>query len=107
MPIAVQVFPTVQSRPCRVCLCLQGGSVFADFDVDGEGRVFLRRISFDGYGCCNGEFRSMTVEDSRQFLDAVDRGELESPEVVAQLRSYFAANSDLIWSDALEDHELL
>ena len=88
-------------------MSLQGGSVFADFDVDDEGRAFLRRISFDGYGCCSGEFRKMTVEESREFIAAADRSEVESSVFGSQLRSYFSANSDLIWVDALEEYELL
>jgi hypothetical protein len=43
--------PMLPTRPCRFCLSLQGASVFADFDVDADGRVFAVRVSFDGYGC--------------------------------------------------------
>jgi hypothetical protein len=36
------------TRPCRVALSLNGGAVFADFDVDAStDEVFLVRISFD------------------------------------------------------------
>ena len=107
MPLAVQVFPTTPTRPCRFCLSLQDGSVFADFDVDEEGRVFLRRISFDGYGCCDGEFKKMSTDDSRRLMASVDRGAVESPEIKELLRAYFDKNSDVIWSDALTSHDLL
>ena len=97
----------VASRPCRFCLSLRGDSVFADFDIDDANRVFLCRISFDGYGCCDHEFKKMSLEDSQLLLEAVDRDVVDRPEVEAVLRTYFAHNSDVIWSDALADHELV
>ena len=107
MPIDVQVYPTTATRPCRFCLSLQGGSVFADFDVDPEGRVFLRRISFDGYGCCKGDFDKMSLAESQVLIEAVESGAFEDPKIDALLRGYFGKNAGIIWSDALEGHELL
>jgi hypothetical protein len=107
MPISIEVYPPMDSRPCRFCLSLQEGSVFADFDIDDEERVFLQRISFDGYGCCDGEFRKMSLEDSRILIEAVERGAVADPKIEVVLRTYFEENADVIWSDALADHELL
>lgn len=104
MSILVENYSPI--RPCRFCLCLQGGSVFADFDVTDEERVFLRRISFDGYGCCSGDFTQMSPADSRLLLDAVARDAVSAAEIQSLLISYFAANTDEIWSDALESHGL-
>lgn len=81
--------------------------MFADFDIDDANRVFLRRISFDGYGCCDGEFKKMSLEDSQLLLEAVDRETVNSPKVEVTLRTYFVQNSDVIWSDALANHELV
>jgi hypothetical protein len=107
MPISVDIYPTMPSRPCRFCLCLQGGSVFADFDVDDQGRAFLQRISFDGYGCCHGEFKKMSPDDSRVLLSAIERGETNGPRIEVLLRTYFQENADVIWRDALASYELL
>jgi hypothetical protein len=108
MSIAVQTYPVMPTRPCSFCLSLQGGSVFADFDTDDAGSVSLRRISFDGYGCCHVEStRRMTSADSRLLLDAVARGELESVQIKEVLRRYFRESKDVIWSDALAEHDLL
>src|SRR4051794_34246479 len=98
MSIAVETFPTIPARPCSFCLCLQGGSVFADFDTDDADIVSLRRISFDGYGCCHaGEsITRMSSSDSRLLLDAIARGELGSAEVEETLRRYFRQNRDVI-----------
>jgi len=97
------------TRPCSFCLCLQEASVFADFDVDEAGIVSLCRISFDGYGCCRveGSAARMSSDDSRLLCDAVRLGELGGGDVERVLRTYFRENADVIWDDALDDHDLL
>lgn len=107
MAILVRVFPKVESRPCRFCLSLQDDSVFADFDVDEGGQVFLLRISFDGYGCCSGDFRKMNFDDSRLLIDSVERSVVQDPKIEVVLRTYFEENAGVIWNDALATHELL
>ena len=107
MSVSAQVYPVMPTRPCRFCLSLQGSSVFADFDVDAEGCAFLRRISFDGYGCCSGDFKKMSREDSRVLIEAVERETLEDPRIDALLRRHFSENEGAIWSDALTSHGLL
>jgi hypothetical protein len=108
MSIAVQTYPVMPTRPCSFCLCFQGGSVFADFDKDDAGIVSLRRISFDGYGCCEPEsITRMSSADSRLLLDAITRGELETNQVEEVFRRYFRASKDVIWSDALARNDLL
>lgn len=108
MSIAVQTFPVMPTRPCSFCLCLQEGSVFADFDTDDSSIISLRRISFDGYGCCEVETTtSMSSGDSRLLLDAIARGELESVQVELVLRKFFRECKDVIWNDALAEHDLL
>ena len=101
----IQSYPPF--RACRFCLSLQDGGVFADFDLDGEQNVFLRRTSFDGYGCCSSDFKKMNAANSRLLIDSLDRGTLADPKVEALLRSYFKENAGPIWGDALSDHELL
>jgi hypothetical protein len=106
MQIAL-VAPMVPSRPCRFCLSLQGDSVFADFDVDAEGRVFAVRVSFDGYGCCEpARARRMSQTDSEALRAMVQQGAM-GPAAAAILRAYFRKNRQVFWSDALEHHGLL
>ncbi|SRR6185312_5341044 len=97
------------TRPCRFCLCLQGGSVFADFDVDSEGRAHIVRISFDGYGCCAtaGKVSRLSIEDSRALIEGIDSDEVNCDEVSRILYRYLDQNKDVIWRDALAEHELL
>ena len=109
MSIAIEVYPVMPTRPCSFCLCLQGGSVFADFDIDDANIVSLRRISFDGFGCCepSESITKINSEASRSLLNAIASGELETLRIEDILRKYFRENADVIWSDALTEHDLL
>ncbi len=101
--------PMLPSRRCRFCLCLQRGCVFADFEVDADGRVYAVRVSFDRYGCCHApaEVGRMSAGDSAALLAMVEDGAIEVATAAPILRAYFAQNRDLLWSDALADHGLV
>jgi hypothetical protein len=105
----VELYPPMPSRPCRFCLSLQGGSVFADFDVDADGSVFAVRVSFDGYGCCCAptSIGRMSAPDSKALLAMVDEGSIEPDLAARALRAYFQRNRDALWTDALADHGLI
>lgn len=100
-----KVMPT---RPCRYSLSLQEGAVYADFDLEDE-TIYLRRISFDGYGCCDIEdlVRKMSVDDSKRFIQLVEADKIDEEELTQVLKNYFKDNSDVIWNDALTDHKLI
>jgi hypothetical protein len=100
---------TTATRPCRFCLCLHGGSVFADFNIDSDGRVYLVRISFDGYGCCatEGKVVRMSLHDSQTLVKLVDTDDLNRDEIPEILYRYFNQNQNVIWQDALLEHQLL
>lgn len=96
------------SRPSRYCLGLQDDSVFADFDLDDDGGVFLLRVSFDGYGCCDTPTaRTMNPDVSKTFVRLMEADDVSSGELASLLSQYFRENSDVIWKDALEEHGLL
>lgn len=97
------------SRPSQYCLSLQDDSVFADFDLDSQDRVLLLRISFDGYGCCGtAEFgRTMSSEDSKEFVTLIETDRVNSSEMRAILSRFFRDNGDVIWKDALLEHDLI
>lgn len=104
----IALYPPMPTRPCRFCLTLQGGSVFADFDVDPNGRVYAVRVSYDGYGCCTApaEIGRMNADDSQRLLAMVQRGSIE-PAAATVLRAYFNQNRSALWADALVEHGLL
>jgi hypothetical protein len=109
MSIDVRTATPMLTRPCRVCVALQGDSAFADFDLDPDGHLFLVRISFDGYGCCHikGPIGLMDHEDSRNFIDAYERGDVNRADIHEILYSYFRDNRHAMWKDALEKHGIL
>lgn len=96
------------TRPCRFSLNLQDACVFADFDVNWHGEVYLTRISFDGYGCCTTERDAsrLSAEESQVLLNFVDADDVDRDEVREILYRYFAANQDVIWRDALVENGL-
>jgi hypothetical protein len=102
------MFPT---RPCQYCFSLQGGSVFADFDVDRDGCLCLVRISFDGYGCCDpapgSGMRKIDRKSSRSVIDAIGKGDVNTAEVAEILRTCFRENKAALWEDALTQHGLI
>jgi hypothetical protein len=104
----IAIHASMPTRPCRLCLCLQGGSVFADFDADPDGRLFAVRVSFDGFGCCHtpADIGRMNERDSHALLSSLERGEV-SKEAEKALRTYFGENAAFLWSDALEHHDLI
>lgn len=104
-----RVCAPMPSRRCLFTLALQDDSVFADFDLDAGGCLFLRRISYDGYGCCNAPetIGRMPLEDSREMLRRVGGGDVEAPGIEVILRGYFRENADILWHDALTTHRLL
>lgn len=100
---------TTGTRPCRFSLCLQGGSVFADFDVDSDGRAYLIRISFDGYGCSGteGEVTRIPVAESKALVKLVEMDDVNRDDIREILYRYFDQNQNVIWRDALVEHGLL
>ena len=110
MPIDVRRFDDMpSSRPSGYCFTLQEDSVFADFDVDESGNIFMLRISFDGYGCCHteGKTTTMSPDRSKRLIFLAEANDVASGEVAAILSEFFRQNSGVIWTDALEDHGLL
>lgn len=98
------------TRPCAYSLAL-GDVAFADFSLDEEGRLFIVRISFDGYGCCSPDpsaIESMDAADSLDLIARMDSDErLETDHVRRLLRNYFEAHRLVIWEDALMEWGLV
>lgn len=99
------------SRPCRYCLSLQDGSVFLDLDVDQNDCLYLVRISFDGYGCCkpapNAAVSRIDKAKSAYLIRCIENKALTDPDVAKIVSHYLRENADLLWMDALTQHQLI
>ena len=94
----------METRPCDYCFSLQDGSVFADFNTDKNQCLYLIRISFDGYGCCevNSNRKKINKEQSQLLIK-----EFRSFRSSIILMDYFNKISDLLWKDALLENQLI
>lgn len=97
------------SRKADYYLGCLDGSVFMDFNNCEDKRICLKRISFDGYGCCDlGNLAiPMNANDSQAFKELVDKPLLDSFQLTKIINETLALNKRLIWEDALMEYELL
>lgn len=99
------------TRPCKYCLSFQDDSVFADFEKDELGHLYLVRISYDGYGCCNLEQEDEHVKissaSSAALIEFIENEDLSNPALVNGVMDYLHEIKDRIWPDALKYHGLI
>lgn len=71
--------------------------------------VCLKRISFDGYGCCNigNETRPMNEIDSEDFKRIILSEEINQERMTQIIKKTISDNKDLIWEDALKEYKLI
>ena len=88
--------------------CLEG-SVFIDFNRTPDNRIYLVRISFDGYGCCNldKEVKYLNPVDSEKFIREIEKVKLDQERISALVREAIKINKEHIWNDAIEEYELI
>jgi hypothetical protein len=67
------------------------------------------RISFDGYGCCatDGGVTRLPLDESNTLVSLVGTDDVNRDEIRQILYRYFDENKNVIWLDALVEHELL
>jgi hypothetical protein len=88
--------------------CLDG-SVFIDLNLSEDNRIYLRRISFDGYGCCNLDdvVNSLSYEDSLRFIEEFKKENLDDRVMTSLVKELIKINKDHIWTDAIEEYGLI
>jgi hypothetical protein len=71
--------------------------------------LYLVRISFDRYGCCDApaDVGRMSREDSSLLLGMDARNAVDPRAAEPILRNYFAENQERLWDDALREHGLV
>lgn len=98
-----------ESRKADFYLGCLDGSVFLDFDITTENLIYLRRISFDGYGCCNIETNAgcLDYELSKAFIKECNTDNLNQEKMTKLVLELIRLNKDNIWTDALEAYQLI
>lgn len=94
--------------------CLNG-SIFMDFDKSSSNQIFLKRISFDGFGCCNlrNNEQQLSVSETEQFISILTNQEIMEEVMVDQkeinhlVLKLIELNKKEIWSGALKKYQLL
>ena len=101
------------SRPADYYFCV-GDCAFIDFINHGDA-VCLRRISFDGYCCCDVETVQAIALDAHDSA-AIKRiwqhyafeETVSEPELFKQIvKRTLTANRHLLWEDALAEYDLI
>jgi hypothetical protein len=84
-------------------------SVFIDFSYNKNKLIELKRISFDGYGCCNivKESKPLNENDSKIFIKMFMENNIDQDEMAKIVRKVLKDNIDLLWQDALEEYDLI
>ena len=97
-----------QSRKADYQLGCLDSSVFIDFNNTNENRIVLRRISFDGYGCCNlnEQANHLNIEDSQKFIEELKNEELNQNIITKLVKEAIKLNKKHIWTDAIEQYGL-
>jgi len=88
--------------------CLDG-SVFIDFNRTSNNQIYLCRISFDGYGCCNLENGSnpLSQNESKKFINEIKNENLNQAIITKLVKQIIKINREYIWNDALEKYNLI
>ena len=94
------------SRPADYYLGCLDGSVFIDFNNHGSKLVSLKRISFDGYGCCNLNDQVIPVdkEDSTAFKKMIKTQLIDQEILTTIIKKTITDNKKLLWEEALAEY---
>lgn len=96
------------SRPADYCLGYFDGAVFIDFN-DIDNKVYLARVSFDGYGCCDlvGKTIPLTEEDSAIFRENMLGNVFRRRIMIKLIKKAILLNKAFIWEKALRKYKLI
>jgi len=98
-----------ESRKADFYLGCLDGSVFLDFNATIENHIYLRRISFDGYGCCNIDSNSNCLDEksSKDFIEEIGKDSIDQEKMTEIVLELIRLNKANIWIDALEEYKLI
>ncbi|QQO10506.1 hypothetical protein [Breznakiella homolactica] len=94
------------SRPADYYLGCLNGSVFIDFNDHKDNLICLKRISFDGYGCCtlDDEANPMNETDSQAFKELYKAQDFDQKQLSLIVKRTINNNREHIWNEALTEY---
>lgn len=97
------------SRPSHYYLGYMQGCVFIDFDRFKSDQVILKRISFDGYGCCElgSGSRPLNSEESSVFKEILENNMDNQVLLLSLVKKAISENLEFLWEDALKEFYLI
>ena len=97
------------SRKADFYLGCLDGSVFIDFNFTIDKLINLCRISFDGYGCCDLDDNTKSLDDqsSKTFIEEIRKDNLDQEIITKIVLELIRLNKNNIWTDALEEYNLI
>ena len=98
-----------ESRKADFYLGYLDGSVFLDFNSSTDNHIYLCRISFNGYGCCNIENNAKCLDSqlSKDFIEVIDKENLDQEKITKIILELIRLNKENIWTDAIEEYNLI
>lgn len=97
-----------QTRKADFYLGCLNSSVFIDFNLNNNDQIYLQRISFDGYGCCEVEnSKTLDQRGSIKFVEEMNKESIDQKIVEQLVKRLIEVNSEQIWTDALEEYKLI
>ncbi len=98
-----------QTRKADYYLGCLDSSVFIDFDRSIDNLIFLVRISFDGYGCCNldNKAKHLNPKDSQEFIEEIEKENLNQETIGRLVQKIIKINKNHIWKDVIEEYGLI
>lgn len=97
-----------QTRKADFYLGCLDSCVFIDFNLNNNDQIYLQRISFDGYGCCELEnSKALDQKDSIKFVEEMTRETIDQKIIEELVKELIGLNLEQIWTDALEDYKLI
>ena len=97
------------SRKADFYLGCLDGCVFLDFNFTTDNRIYLCRISFDGFGCCNIDNTGKCLDNqlSKEFVDEIEKDNLDQEKITKLVLELIRLNKDNIWTDSLEEYKMI
>ena len=98
-----------ESRKADFHLGCLDGSIFLDFNYSSENLIYLRRISFDRYGCCNIDNNVICLDykSSKDFVTEISNDKLNQERMTKIVLELIRLNKENIWIDALVEYKLI